>query len=114
MLTQKTLKDIVAMREAVKILAETLKREQAMLAELEALAMDDVKNGEMEAGALLASVAEKVGRSSPKWKEEYVDHFIAEHGLSKDAIEKAMKVKYPAKVSEELAISEVIPLKVTA
>lgn len=114
MLTQQRLKEIVSLREGVKILADTLKREEAMLAELEALAMSFVKEGAVEPGSLTAAVNEVTGRSSPKWKEEYVDHMIAEHNLDKDSIEKSMKVKYPAKVVEKLAVSEIIQIRVSS
>ena len=111
-LSQQGIRDIAALRDGIKLLAETMKREEALLASLEDMAVAALKTGTVEAGPLSISLDEVTGRSSPKWKEEYVDHMVTEHAASREAIEKEMKVKYPGKVSEKLVLSETATVQV--
>ena len=91
------------------MLAKLRKQVRETEAKLEQSEEDVLKR--LSAGAIVegrkTAIAMPVkGPSRPKWKEEYVAHFEAEHGQTLKFIEERMEAKYPGKPGVALVIGE--------
>jgi hypothetical protein len=103
-LTESDAQLILMQRQRVEDLKQELKREQAALLAVEAETMAAVKAGARITGLANFAVVEETGDCRPKWKEEYVSHMVSEHAADPKVIESEMKLKYPGKDKEVLAV----------
>lgn len=87
-------------------LNKRLKEEKAKLEQMEADLIARLKSGAKVSGDYNAAVESGSGRCSPKWKDEYIAHFEAEHGETAAAIELRVKEKYPATHYDVLVITK--------
>ena len=93
-------------RENIKALKETLRDAEMKLEESEADVIKRLWAGAKVTGDnLTAKVIVETGAARPKWKEEYIAHFVNEHGKTASFIEAGFKVKYPGKDRDVLIIS---------
>jgi|SRR5688572_290492 len=95
-LTETDLRVILAAQERIEKQEKALKEERALLAQLEKEAMLAIQNGAKIEGELSAYIGSEPGKCSPKWKEEYVAHMVAEHKVDEKAFVAEIQAKYPA------------------
>ena len=94
---------VVNLREVVAQQEQQLQSVRERLAFAEATLVGKLRQGlSIDSRKWAASLQIDVvkGRCSPKWKDEYITHFVAEHKTTAELIELEMKAKYPAKSSE--------------
>ena len=106
-------KDIISELDIVGALTAELKVQELALALKKAKAEEDVLKetliARLEAGALVsgkytASIGVKTGACRPKWKDEYIGHFEAEHGEDSASVEDRIRAKYPVSAETVLLL----------
>lgn len=92
-------------RDKVKEASKLVKQLKDEEEELDAYLLEKIKAGATFTGRLRAIIDTVKGRCNPKWKDEYVLHFAAEHGQMASEVEERIKAKYPAQDSETVVVA---------
>jgi len=113
-ITQKDLLDFQTDEAAIEADERKLKERKAALKQRAHQFLAQLETGaRCEDGALVASKNVPMGKCSPAWKEEYLDHMEKVHGKDRKATEAAIQKKYPAEEkAPELVITSRTPAEV--
>lgn len=105
--TETEVENVIALRRLTEEKENELASIQKRLKEAEITVMDKLRDGLPVKSNLWVAALDIVtapGKASPKWKEEYIAHFVAEHKGDREIIEKEMLVKYPAVPKDTTAL----------
>jgi hypothetical protein len=101
---QSELEGILRKRAALADAKAALKKVEADLQARETAVYNQLKEGAICKGKLVASIEATVGDCRPPWKDLYIGHMVAKHKMAPKAAEEEMRSKYPGKPGEQLAV----------
>lgn len=109
LVTQRQLRNIVRLNDAVAEAKKIVKGYEAELAEYENDVFNAMKHEDgyrIESGKYSAVIEVREGSCRPPWKDVYLTHFEKEHGVSPKVEEQRLRELYPAEKKEVLAVGE--------
>jgi hypothetical protein len=83
---------------------EAAKLEKTLKGQTEGL-IARLKAGEEVVGGFEAVVTQEEGQCRPGWKDEYLDHMVQHHGLSRDAAETEVQGRTEIPVKDVLKVA---------